>query len=262
MKFELYYPVSPIFITQKFGETVNLQYYLDNKINVVGHNGIDILAKHGQPVYASHDGIANYQIDSSAGHGVVIRTKDKYDYNGEQVYFKTIYWHLCDSKKEPQYRSPLEGHVDVEVKTGDLIGYADSTGLSTGDHLHYGCKPMALNEANNTWFNTEQHNGYNGNIDPAQFFNGKFAKDRQLKHIFRINLEYGQTSEEVKELQKRLQGLGYFPATQECTGYYGDVTRKAVFAFQQENLFLNFTQRFIYKGKYFSAMTRGALNNL
>lgn len=236
MKLQLYYPVKPSYITQKFGETANLAYYHANGINIPGHNGIDFLTKHGQPIFAAHDGAAYYEVDANQGHGVVLLTNDRFDYDTGQAYFKSIYWHLCDSSKEPQFKSPVEGTTGLKVKAGDLIGYADTTGLSTGDHLHFGLKPVANNEPAFTWLNLEQDNGYMGAIDPAPYFNGQYAADLHpsINHTFYIPLKYGDTGSEVLYLQRCLKSIGYFPANQDCTGYYGSVTRSSVFQFQRD----------------------------
>lgn len=186
MELSLSYPVTPVRFNQHFG--TNGTYYQANGINILGHNGCDFGAFHGQPVYAAHDGIALYESDNSSGHGVVIISDQPYDYKGGLVFFKTIYWHFCDPKKEPKYASPIytalgnkvNSGKGVFVKRGDLIGFADSTGLSTGDHLHFGLKPINkgrspkegdapdLNIGN--WVNVEQNNGYLGAIDPEPYF--------------------------------------------------------------------------------------------
>lgn len=173
MKLQLYYPHKPLQFNQYFGQ-IDPKYI---GLGMIGHNGIDFGARHGDPVYAAHDGVASYQVDGSAGHGVVIRTNEPFDYNGGTAYMKTIYWHLCDSAKEPQYKSPVEGVTELSVKVGDIIGYADNTGLSTGDHLHFGLKAMLQGEPDGTWYNLQQNNGYFGAIDPLPYFNNYFAQD-------------------------------------------------------------------------------------
>jgi len=164
MKLQLTYPLNkPIILSQGFGE--NSQLYADPKYGgIIGHNGIDFHAGHGTPVYAAHDGTCYPEIDSSGGNGVVIRTLKPFEYQGDQVYFKTIYWHLIDDDAVVK--------TGQQVKCGDLIGYADNTGASTGDHLHFGLKPQAWNEANWSFYNLEQNNGYNGAIDPTPYFDG------------------------------------------------------------------------------------------
>lgn len=52
---------------------------------------------------------------------------------------------------------------------------------------------------------------------------------------FKTPLEYGQTSEEVKNLQRFLQGKGFFPYNVAITGFYGEITAKAVLAWQLAN---------------------------
>lgn len=178
-KFYLFYPVKPFHLNQGFSEDPKTYA----QFGIKGHNGWDFMAYRGQPVYAAHDGMAYYEVDNNQGEGVIIRSDKSFDYEGQPTWFKSIYWHFCDPDKYPQWRSPIpmvayDGNTDmigVPVKAGDLIGYADSTGFSTGDHLHFGLKPQRLKDG--VWYNVEQNNGYLGAIDPAPYFNGYFAED-------------------------------------------------------------------------------------
>lgn len=140
-----------------------------------GHDGIDFHAPHGTPVYAAHDGLAQYQVDEHGGDGFLITTEQIFDYSGSHAYFRSMYWHLC-AANDLQYPPKLatDGSL-VRVKAGDLIGYADNTGApyeSSGDHLHFGLMPLY---AQGTLI--EAKNGFNGRIDATPYFNGFFAQD-------------------------------------------------------------------------------------
>jgi hypothetical protein len=52
------------------------------------------------------------------------------------------------------------------------------------------------------------------------------------KHYFLIDLQFSQTSDEIKMLQDILKYEGLFPTNADSTGYYGSVTKKAVQNFQ------------------------------
>jgi len=59
-------------------------------------------------------------------------------------------------------------------------------------------------------------------------------KTNKPKMVINANfLKVGDRGPEVVKLQIGLQWLGYFPANQECTGYYGGITRQAVRDFQK-----------------------------
>lgn len=166
-KFELFYPVKPWVVTQGFGGNVELY----GQFGIDGHNGLDIAATHGQPVFAAHDGIVTYAgMDSNEGVGVVLRTEEQFDYGEGVAYMKSIYWHLINN---------IVVRVGQKVKAGDLLGYADNTGFSSGDHLHFAVKPIAQGENEWIWYNVRQKNGYNGAVDPTPFFNGYYAQDAQ-----------------------------------------------------------------------------------
>lgn len=197
-KLQLPWPVStPVGINQAFG--VNGEYYRRNGIDILGHNGLDLRTYHGQPVYASHSGWAKYETDKKGGHGVTIRSRDKALLFGVMSFYKTGYWHLCDYNQEPLYASPIphdgkEHFVDV----GDIIGFADNTGLSTGDHLHFFLKPIAQDKKGN-WYNTRQNNGYGGSVDPSFYMMQVSAPE---------HIKIGEVTEATEKALIYLQAAG------------------------------------------------------
>lgn len=249
-KLQLAAPITPIHINQGWG--VNGAYYRANGINILGHNGLDLQAYHGQPVFASHDGTAYYETDDSAGHGVVVVTDQAYDYKDGETFFKTIYWHFADPVKEPRYNSLIYVHgpnsgVGTPVKRGDQIGWADSTGLSSGDHLHFGLKPVTLGVPPTSgdapdvgigaWVNLEGNNGYGGAIDPSAYLG--LTPTTPSKYFFFRDLFFGIEGEDVRALQAYLNAhncpvaaSGVGSPGNEST-FYGPRTVSAVGAFQR-----------------------------
>ena len=137
MKFELFFPIKPFTLAQPFG--VNGEFYRANDINIFGHNGWDMIGNDGQICRAAHNGIVTFTgEDGKGGLGIVIRTKDKYLYNNDLVYFKTIYWHLK--------LGTFKVIAGQEVKVGDILAECDNTGFSSGSHLHFGLKPVKKGE--------------------------------------------------------------------------------------------------------------------
>ena len=232
MKLSLSLPVTPYGLNQGFG--VNGEYYRANGINVRGHNGLDLRAFHGQPVYASHDGIAFYETDSKQGHGVVVITDQPYDYKGGLSFWKTIYWHFA----EPSTVYPQLIENGQTVKRGQQIGWADSTGLSGGDHLHFGLKPITTGKPPvfgdapdvyiGNWINQEPDNGYLGAIDPTPFLG------IQTPLTFTRDLFLGSTGDDVKALQKWLNAHLYtVTLSGQETSFYGPKTASAVASLQR-----------------------------
>ena len=94
------------------------------------HNGVDYAASYGNPVEASADGTVIHR-GWKGGHPTVNGRKGGY---GKTIMirhgngYKTLYGHLSSYGK---YK------VGTRVKQHDVIGYVGSTGLSTGNHLHY-----------------------------------------------------------------------------------------------------------------------------
>ena len=85
------------------------------------HNGIDLAAAQGTPIYATRAGKVtrtSYQA-GGAGNYVSINHLDG---------FSSIYMHMT-------HYVVSQGQ---DVSQGQLIGYVGSTGISTGPHLHFG----------------------------------------------------------------------------------------------------------------------------
>jgi len=82
------------------------------------HSGVDIDADTGTPVKAVAEGIVIYA-DWLGTYGIVVFIR-----HGSNI--TTVYAHLKYFIVE----------VNQYVKQGDIIGYVDNTGLSTGPHLH------------------------------------------------------------------------------------------------------------------------------
>ena len=107
-------PLDNIQVNSPYGNrsiTVNDKYYW-------WHNGLDLSAKLNTPIYAVADGtIKSAKYDKSYGYYITI----------DHGKYGTLYAHLSS-------------YILMEssnVKAGDIIGYAGSTGESTGPHLHF-----------------------------------------------------------------------------------------------------------------------------
>lgn len=135
----LFQPVKPFRINQSFGENRGC-LSLDGSNKVIacdgnnppagyrslygdaGHLGLDLRALHGQEVYAAQTGIV-YKIDTNPKSGLDVRIESEL----HGVKFRHIYEHLLGYQPK----------VGDKVQVGQLIGWADNTGWSAGDHLHF-----------------------------------------------------------------------------------------------------------------------------
>jgi hypothetical protein len=129
---------------------------------MVGHNGLDLAANLGEEVRAAYDGVIIERLSKDTGFGKRISIRHLAD--GRSWF--TVYGHL------QRFVDPNEFEWDwdkknVRVKKGEIIGYADSTGFSTGNHLHFGLYPM--NEDGTSFL---KNNGYGGAVDPLSYLKG------------------------------------------------------------------------------------------
>ena len=84
------------------------------------HQGIDLAARIGTPIYATADGTISEAGYNSGGYGNLIKVD-----HGRGI--ETRYGHLSRILVSPGQR----------VARGQMIGHMGSTGRSTGSHLHY-----------------------------------------------------------------------------------------------------------------------------
>ena len=86
----------------------------------IRHNGLDLIAPAGEPVYASADGVVRNVIRSRKGLGNVVEI----DHGNGYV---TRYGHLAD----------VEVRKGRQLEKGTRIGYVGVSGNSFAPHLHY-----------------------------------------------------------------------------------------------------------------------------
>ncbi|MEK7621713.1 MAG: peptidoglycan DD-metalloendopeptidase family protein [Patescibacteria group bacterium] len=118
----LAWPLDNIFITQRFGKTVDAK-----RLYVSGtHNGVDFRAALGTPVKATLTGVITAVGDTDracpgASYGKWVLMKHA---NG----LSTVYGHL----------SLIKAVAGATIATGEVIAYSGNSGYSTGPHLHLG----------------------------------------------------------------------------------------------------------------------------
>ncbi len=83
------------------------------------HEGLDIAARTGTPIYATADGIVS-RAETAPGYGKLVVVDHGYGY-------RTYYAH----------NSKIYVKVGQRIKRGDKIAAIGNTGASTGSHLHY-----------------------------------------------------------------------------------------------------------------------------
>ncbi len=177
----LYRPLKPSLMSQGFGVSQTKPEMLGKyqAMGLLAHNGIDFPCPLGEPIYWNgydiEGKVVKLSTEVNEGLGVTVITEDK------DGIFQHIFWHLKEIKCQA-------GQV---LDSGDLIGLADSTGFSTGNHLHWGLKELYKNDLGQ-YVTKNPDNGYFGSIDLIPFFKNIYIMDtldfmeRQLNIIKKI----------------------------------------------------------------------------
>lgn len=175
--------------SQGFGKENTFPYLMSayESLGLKGHNGVDWVCGLGEKIYwdcSIRGTVISTCNDTTAGVGCEIITED------QDGIFKHIFWHF-----------KLDGLIvqaGQVLETGNLIGYGDSTGMSTGNHLHRGLKKQAKDELGR-YYTPDKENGYKGAIDDSPYFTNIFVLDYMdtlKKQIFIIS--------EIIKLMRRL----------------------------------------------------------
>ncbi|MBI4770077.1 MAG: M23 family metallopeptidase, partial [Chloroflexi bacterium] len=131
--FSLAWPTDYPVVTQPFN--VNPDVY--RRFGLPGHEGLDIRAPMNSNVYAGEDGTV-FMINEDPGkhaYGIHVRLQHRDGY-------QTVYGHLARHQVS----------LNQQVKRGQKIGDADSTGNSIGSHLHLTLKKQGATAAGLTAF--------------------------------------------------------------------------------------------------------------
>ena len=182
-RWEIYRPVRSNRLSQKFGENKacissitgrvytsvdgvcplgTIRLYQD-KLHMKGHNGEDWGLVTGEPVGFPVDApdsvrwVAQTHVDRDGGIGVDVFSLDPHPILG---YIKFRFWHL---KK-------VNVHDGQSVRFGDVVGFGNSTGLSSGPHVHWNVKQTTATSTTKFGNTLNRGNGYYGAVDMRQYF--------------------------------------------------------------------------------------------
>jgi len=89
------------------------------------HQGVDLLASCGEPVYATAAGVVSVSQESYGGYGVAVSID--HVLGGQQV--NSLYGHMTYGSRQVS--------AGQSVSAGQLIGLVGSTGSSTACHTHF-----------------------------------------------------------------------------------------------------------------------------
>jgi murein DD-endopeptidase MepM/ murein hydrolase activator NlpD len=193
--------------TQFFGENPALYA----RFGLIGHNGIDLVRPHGEPLYAIED-------------GTVISTKEEPDGFGKNIRI------ISDAKdKEGNYRVWTYGHnhenyvkVGDKVKAGQHVAAMGNTGFVVsssnangfwktnpyaGTHVHLGLRLVKRPRRGGWSYEgsdikidvVDYDNGYKGSINPKPYLDSlQSTAPEQNKSLFRQLLK-------IKDLISKLK---------------------------------------------------------
>jgi len=171
-EFPLVYPTKNFYVTQKFGNDFKQNgrwFYKEIIGGMIGHNGLDVRAAVGDPLYAACDGkITVAGSDPSGGIELRIETAEK-TIDDQKVKLEIVNYHL---------KACLVS-VGTKIQKSQLVGLTGNTGkFTTAPHLHFGIKPVYFDRDKRVWIKLTDNglHGFRGCIDPEIFFNPEWER--------------------------------------------------------------------------------------
>lgn len=166
------FPLKDITITQVFGNDLVIDgEHVYAKWGYPGHNGLDLRAAPGTPVFACDDGVIESTPFDKEGFGWYVRLVHDWG--------RSYYCHLAGMV---QYSGP--------VKRGMQVGTSGSSGFCTGPHLHFGIKVCGAPTP-----------GYGDWTDPTPFLSEGKKMDK-MDVIVHIRTLLGSIRFDVEEIER------------------------------------------------------------
>ena len=162
-----------------------------------------------------------------------------------------------------------------DVPTGNSDSEAVRHSVTAVDKiLHKGIEYLIVDESWGVWKSSSDVPLKPGQraitkqfFDKHCFFAGAFTSfdfdgGDKPKYTWKTTMKYGQTSEDIKQLQKVLQYEKFFPSSQECTGYFGGITARALIKWQVSHNMNDFANETDMRKVQAGVKTRTKLNEL
>ncbi len=174
-KLELFYPVRPHIVNQKWG----VPNPLYQQFGFSRHNGIDLALVNGQKISAPFDCEVVKVGNQPNGGGIFVGvlSKNIYDWeDGKQTKVLLDFLHCKEILVQ-------EGQA---VAVGEVLALGDNTGLSTGSHTHL--QPRRVTWENKVLTNVDV-NDANNSFDPEPYFDGSYADVWQILRSLQLQID-------------------------------------------------------------------------
>ena len=192
MKLEIYYPHKKYFVTQDWGEPNPAYAKAFNIPEWTAHNGIDSITSmqdwQGKlvtefPIYCPVENFRVLKVEwqpKGGGNCITLISKEPLE----------MFERTCHAYLTLAHAKKVLVKAGDEPALGELLMISDSTGFSTGNHLHMGLYRCEYDGSHITkWVN--DGNNTKGSFDPALFFTKQHAVDRaKMSTLFKSGLRY------------------------------------------------------------------------